>query len=797
MTETPEMVVPSAQIDSNNSTAPLLTVSQLSVRYLGTDRWLLGDVSFELLDGQVTAIIGPSGCGKSTLIRTVCGLVPHCLPSEYSGSVRLLGQEIADATVEQLAESVGYVGQNPDAAVVTRSVYDDVAFPLQNLRWPREKIERRVVEVLEQVGLLPHLWEDPWTLSGGQRQRLALAAALATRPRLLVLDEPTSTIDTAGREHIYDIVATLALGGCGVVVIDHDIDPLLPIIDEVLALDATGATIARGSAEEVFTQHRTELEASGVWLPRAIRKNAGRPTVPFADVPGQEPAAAMPKLDDFIGDRVRYYAKDDQGWQECSALDTTTQDGTAALLDVEGLCVAGRSPAVSLTLAGGELVALIGPNGAGKSSLIAALAGLLPFEATRAFLQGRALRRGRYEVGCVFQNPEHQLVTSTVENEIRITGADDELCAGLLHQFHLWDHRDRHPLTLSGGQARRLSVSTMVAEQRDVVVLDEPTYGQDWDNTRELIGFINGLQDEGRSVIIATHDLEFALQQCSHIIALPDQHTSRTGTSQDEPAADAGRGEDGARGNSVSEPPAQPERRRGLMSALNPMTIFLATIPLMIGTITLHRPGFSVTVMALSTLLMIAARAPWRRTAATVASLWGVVALMFLVFRYGWANRSEASSLYDLGGPLVASTGIGGLLSLVLLSGIYSRPSDVVTALTTTFKLPYRIGAAATSAISFISCFQRDFTILRAARALRGIGTRWGLLAPVVRWVGSLVPLMILAVQHAERVALSMDSRAFGAYPSRTELVPVRWRLLDWVVVAPGWCLGLGILFFA
>ncbi len=798
MTETPERTqAPSAEGAAPvQDAAPLLTVSELSVRYLGTDRWLLGDVSFKVCGGQVTAIIGPSGCGKTTLIRTACGLIPHCLPSEYAGSVQLLGQEIADATVAQLAHNVGYVGQNPDAAVVTRSVHDDVAFPLQNLRWSREAIEERIVEVLDQVGLLSHLWDDPWSLSGGQRQRLALAAALAPRPRLLVLDEPTSIIDTAGREQIYGIIADLAQQGCGVVVIDHDIDLLLPAVNQILALDATGATIACGTAEAVFTPHRAELEASGIWLPRALRQTSPRPARVTVDVPEQAARPVFPRLDDFVGDRVRYYTKHGESWQEIPALDTTTKSQVSTLLDVSSLSVPGRSPAVSLKLAGGELIALIGPNGSGKTSLISALAGLLPFTAEHALLHDHELRRGRCEVGYVFQNPEHQLVTSTVENEIRITGVDDERCTQLLHQFHLWEHRDRHPLTLSGGQARRLSVSTMVAEQRKVLALDEPTFGQDWDNTCELIGFINDLQDEGRSVIIATHDLDFAITHCTHLIALPDQHKKPPHISlRRPPPAEANQEDEGTGKESVRVLPVRPERKRGLMSALNPMTLFLASIPLMVCTIALHSPGFSVTVLTLSTLLMVAARAPWKRTVVTVAGLWTLVAMMFLVFRFGWGNRSEAMSFYDLGGPTAASTGLGALLSLVLLSSIYSEPPEAVTALTTTFRLPYRIAAAGTSAIAFISCFQRDFTTLRSARAMRGIGAHWGILAPFIRWTGSLVPLVILAVQHAERVALSMDSRAFGAYPSRTELLPVPWRHIDWALVAIGWCVGLAILF--
>jgi len=160
----------------------LVRIEGLSVHYLGRESWVLDSVSLTHLRGRVTAVIGPSGCGKTTLVRALCGLIPHCLPSEYSGSLSLDGTEVADATVQTLAETVAYVGQSPDAAVVTRRVHDDVAFPLQNLCLSRTEISSRVHEALRRVGLIERIWDDPWTLSGGQRQRLAVAGAPAMHP---------------------------------------------------------------------------------------------------------------------------------------------------------------------------------------------------------------------------------------------------------------------------------------------------------------------------------------------------------------------------------------------------------------------------------------------------------------------------------------------------------------------------------------------------------------------------------------------------------------------------------------
>lgn len=744
----------------------LAKVRDLSVHYLGRQEWILRQVSFDQLAGKVTAVIGPSGCGKTTLVRALCGLVPHCLASEYSGSLQLAGTEIADASVQLISGHIAYVGQNPDAAVVTRTVHDDVAFPLQNLCLPRDEISSRVVDALNSVGLLDRIWDDPWTLSGGQRQRLAVAVALAMRPRLLVLDEPTSTIDPAGQRDFYTLVAGLVAGGMGVVVIDHDLDPVLPIVDQVLALDADGRIIACGPPGEVFGQHRDELAGAGMWLPRDLRAGTA--------------SGLAPQLSDFcVPGEVRSFERSPEGWREIPVIDTI--DDRAAdetpHVDVVGLGVPGRSPEVTMRLGGGEFVALIGPNGAGKSSLLSALAGLVGSTATRATVCGQPVRHGQHPVGYVFQNPEHQFVASTVEAELSVGGTPAARVDELLEQFHLTGHRSHHPLTLSGGQGRRLTVATMVSEERDVVVLDEPTYGQDWDNTRELMAFIDELRAQGRTVIMATHHLELALRHCTHLLALPLAAEDRTPASATPTEATV---------------PERPRKRRGLLTGLNPLTMFLALLPAMVAVFVLRNLALNLAIMTLACVLIVAARATLRRTIGSVAGIWAIAALMVWAFSSLSGTGAEAR-FFERGDTLTAGTGIAALIALVLLSGISTDPDSLVRTLTSTFRLPYRVGSAGIAAIAFVTRFRQDFVILRTARALRGIGRRWGVLAPVARWLSSVVPLMILAIQHAERVALSMDSRAFGAHPRRTELIDVPWRMRDAVVVGAVWVATAGL----
>ena len=802
------------QSPSGAAEAALVSIEGLSVHYLGRESWVLNSVSLTHLRGQVSAVIGPSGCGKTTLVRALCGLVPHCLPSEYAGSLRLAGTEVADATVRTLAQTVAYVGQSPDAAVVTRTVHDEVAFPLQNLCLPRNEITSRVEEALHGVGLLERIWDDPWTLSGGQRQRLALAVALAMRPQLLVLDEPTSTIDTTGREEFYALISSLTASGTAVVVIDHDLDPVLPVVDQVLALNADGRTIGAGSPREVFMRHRRELTDAGVWMPRALRDAdddlPSGAAEPEAALTCAEAGIRVPRLADLCTDgEVRYLerqARDSaESWQQVEAIDTRqvlagrTRPEPQTSVDLVDLEVPGRSPRVSLRLGGGELVALVGPNGAGKSSLLSALAGLVRSSADKAVVGGRDVGKGRHLVGYVFQNPEHQFVATTVRSELAVGGTPPERVDRLLRQFHLVSHQDHHPLTLSGGQARRLSVATMVSEERDVVVLDEPTYGQDWDNTCELMDFIDQLRHQGRTVIMATHDLELALEHCTHIVALPG--ASRGGTvpvsgpevtadgDADEPSGARATGTADSRTCHVGLAPVQPQPRRGLFTSLNPLTLSTAVLPVMVMVFALRNHHLNLGILLTSSVLIVAARASLRRTVASVIAPWVVTVLMTWIFSSGIHHQETAARLYDLGDAVTGGTGIGALIALVLVSGVSTDPEALIRTLTTTFHMPYRLGAAGTAAIAFITRFHDDFILLRTARALRGIGQRWGLLAPAARWIGSILPLMILAIQHAERVALSMDSRAFGAHRRRTEMTDEPWRGRDWGVVALTWAL--------
>ncbi|MBN9643260.1 ATP-binding cassette domain-containing protein [Corynebacterium mendelii] len=763
-----------------HSTVPLLEAEDVSVQYSGSQAWVLEGVSLTQLSGQVTAIVGPSGCGKSSLIHTLCGLIPHSLPAAYAGHVLLHGTEIADAPAADIATTVAYVGQNPDSTVVMPQVGREVCFALQNLCLPPREVVSRARWALEQVGL-DHHWDDhPWKLSGGQRQRLALACALAVKPDLLILDEPTSMIDATGTASFYRLIEPLKHQGMAVVVIDHDLDPLLDWVDRVIALDSDGAVIAEGSVREVYLGHRGTLVRSGVWIPRAVRGLGDHPA-PDAAVTCRQAGISLPDLSDWCGadEVVCHRKKPDGTWQREQAPAPAHRNNGQLVLD--SFAVSGRCPAVTASFSPGEVIAVIGPNGAGKTTLLAGLAGLVPKKKTSgtATLSGIDVTDRAHRAGYVYQNPEHQYVTVTVEKEIAFGGTPDTRTSEIVEHFHLEAVKDHHPLTLSGGQSRRLSVATMAAHPSTLVCLDEPTYGQDWANTVELESFIRQLAGEGKIIVLATHDLELAARLADRIIALPG--VEHPAAAPDTTRVDGSVAADSDVGDDVrlEDPP------RGFMQKLHPLALAIAILPLLVLVVGPKDYRTNLAIVIVCAAAIAVSRASARKITGSIALLGLVVLVLSTLGQY----NSEAVPFLIPDDGRSTSFGVmaAALVGLFIASGIAVNPYGLIREVTRIFHLPYRIGMAGIAALVFTTRLGQEFTTLQQARRLRGVGEKAGVFAPAVRWISSAVPLVISAIRHAERVSLSMDARAFGAYPTRTELVREHWRATDTVVVAVIW----------
>ena len=434
-------------------------------------------------------LLGPSGSGKSTLLAALAGVLGDdgaAGDGESAGTLTVGGRD------PRAARGVaGLVLQDPDSQVIMARVGDDVAFGCENLGVPRDEIWPRVREALDAVGLAVPLEHPTEALSGGQKQRLALAGALAMRPGLLLLDEPTANIDPDGVREVRDAVAAvLARTGATAVIVEHRVDAWLDVVDRIVVLSADGGVVADGAPREVLAVQGTALAAAGVWVP-------GRePGVRRASGPAPD---ARPGL--LIADRLR--------------VGREPRHPLPGITDTE--------------LAAGSVIALTGPNGAGKTTLALTLGGLLApaageVRATPTLAAGKDARPIRWRsrelltrIGTVFQTPEHQFLATTVRDELAIGPRALQLSESessarvdeLLERLGLAALAGANPFTLSGGQKRRLSVAAVLATRPRVLVLDEPTFGQDAVTWAALVTLLEELRSSGTAIVVATHDRRF------------------------------------------------------------------------------------------------------------------------------------------------------------------------------------------------------------------------------------------------------------------------------------------------
>ncbi|GAA1758265.1 ABC transporter ATP-binding protein [Agromyces humatus] len=511
--------------------SPLLDLHRVRIRHEGATRATPDGVTLSISAGEVVLLLGPSGCGKSTLALALDGLVPHAVPAELEGTVRVAGLDTRDHGVGVLSEHVAMVFQDPDAQVVTGTLLDEVAFGPENQLVPVDEVLARAERALKLVGLWERRDENPDRLSGGGRQRLTIACALAMAAPVLVLDEPTANLDPAGIDEVYAVLRELASErDHAIVLIEHNLDAAVGIVDRVVVLDADGHVTIDGPAQQVLRDRAEDLLALGVWLPvstlAAMRlRDAGVTLDPLPITPAELAAAldAQPTLPAPLSGAG------------------ATQAGEPAIR-VRGLSVrrgGRRGPVVvhdvDLDVVRGEFVAIVGTNGAGKTSLLQAIAGVIPPPVGAVDVLGLDPARAdartlSSRIGFVFQNPEHQFVAHSVFGELelglRVHGVPEadrsEAALRLLRRFGLEDLREQHPFLLSGGQKRRLSVGTALIAGAPVLALDEPTFGQDREHAAELLDMLRELNDEGTTVLVITHDLQLVADYATRVVVMQD-----------------------------------------------------------------------------------------------------------------------------------------------------------------------------------------------------------------------------------------------------------------------------------
>jgi energy-coupling factor transport system ATP-binding protein len=435
----------------------LASVEHLTYAYPGADDRALEDVSLEVRPGELVCLLGSSGSGKSTLLRGLAGLVPHFHGGRFSGRVEVAGRDTRGAKPSDLAGTVASVFQDPEDQVVFTGVEHEVAFGLENIGVPPAEIQERALEALARLGAAHLAGRLTHELSAGELQRVCVASALALRPQLLLLDEPTSQLDPAAAESLLDFLTAL---GCAVVVSEQR--PALPLerCDRVVFLE-------RG---------RVALDAP---------RDAG-----VSWLESEHPA--------FLAHEPLHVEQPVDGELVCSV-----DDASYAYGDL-------RVPVPDLELRRGEVVALVGPNGSGKTTLAKLAAGLLESETGRVERLGRA--------SYLSQDPGRYVVAERVDEEAAL-GVDGDLTRAdrVLAAVGLAGYEDRHPRDLSSGERERLGLASVLATEPDLLVLDEPTRGVDPERKLELAALLRARAGD-RATLVVTHDLVFAAHTADRVV---------------------------------------------------------------------------------------------------------------------------------------------------------------------------------------------------------------------------------------------------------------------------------------
>ena len=727
-------------------------------RHAGRKNAALSGVDLDIAPGERVLVLGPSGSGKSTLMGGLAGLLGGAEEGEATGTLTVDGVAPAEARGR-----VGLLMQDPEAQVVLARVGDDVAFGMENLGVAREEIWPRVEDSLEAVGLSVPLDHSTTELSGGQKQRLALASILAMGPGLLLLDEPTANLDPSGVAEVRAAVEKVVeRTGATMVVVEHRVDVWASLVDRVIVV-ADGAIAADGPLDEVLAQQGDALRERGIWLPG---DDVAAEVGPAPEVaPASSDATPIARVADL----------------------TIGYDASAPV----------RS-GIDLTIERGVSTCIVGANGAGKSTFALTLAGLLPplegavevetSDGTAGDPHEWSSKQLLGRMSMVFQEPEYQFLAATVAEELaigpRAAGMTDEEIAPLvdehLEALGLTKLARANPMTLSGGEKRRLSVATALISAPELLILDEPTFGQDRGTWLGLVRLLRAALERGVTLVSITHDPAFVAAMGQRVVdlgqvgtrgAAPEDSTDEAG------AAPAGNAHD--RG---------PKRgARGLLAHTNPvarvLALLVATTPLLITIDPVSAAVAVILELALMPLSGVSARSFFlKATPLLLAAPLGALSMLLyaspggtVYWQFGPAAISDHSMWLALGIGLRMCAIV--LPAIALLDRI--DPTDMGDGLAQILHLPARPVLAALAGARMTSLMAADWKALERARRARGVGDS----SRIRSFLRGSFSLLVFALRRSGKLATTMEARGFGAAGKRTWARPSRLSAADAVLM--------------
>ncbi|MGD1994890.1 MAG: energy-coupling factor transporter ATPase [Anaerolineae bacterium] len=489
----------------------MIHFDNLTYRYPEEPQPVLANVTLDIDQQEFVLVTGPSGSGKSTLLRCLNGLVPHFTGGTLTGEVSVAGHDPVAQGPQVLSQVVGFVFQDPESQFVVDLVEDEIAFALENQAVPPREMRFRVEETLDLLDLAPLRDRPVNALSGGEKQRVAIAAALALRPRILVLDEPTSQLDPRSAEEVLESLVRLNRDlGLTIVLAEHRLERVLPHVDRLVYLPDLGQLALSGPPRQVLRQvdltpPLVTLAKSLGWEPLPLTVKEGRALAAELSVPAQR-AEVQP------------------------------QQQEAPMLQVEDVSFsyngASALDGLDLRVGSGEIVALMGRNGSGKTTLLKCIVGLLRPSDGKIDLGSRPLIGQptvdiAKQVGYLPQNPNDLLFADTVAEELQVTLRNHDLLETpptspqhLLRRLGLADVAGAYPRDLSVGQRQRTALGAVTVTRPRLLLLDEPTRGMDYAAKDELVHLLEEWQAEGTGILLVTHDVELAAQAADRVVVL-------------------------------------------------------------------------------------------------------------------------------------------------------------------------------------------------------------------------------------------------------------------------------------
>lgn len=838
-----------ASDNASNASNAELRFENWGYRHASRRAFAVRGLDLTIKAGQRVLLLGASGIGKSTILSGAAGLIGNDFVAKNSAkSQQTTLVEDADGGVSEgcvLVDGVpvrrargrvGLVLQDPDAQAIFQRLGDNVAFGPENMNVPRSEIWDRVRKSLKEVGLDGlQLHRSTSHLSGGQMQRLALAGALAMQPSVLLLDEPTANLDPDGTQQIVGAVrAVLDSTHATMVLVEHHAEPWIDMIDRVVVLGlendeaangkaannetvhdddiacaASSRTVivADGTPDEVFNRTDLDFEDLGIWLPERYKKN----------VKSSANESSVSNSSANAESSEKYY-------ENCSPAEGYGE----VLLSTKDLAISHNSEPIArhinLEFKAGQITALVGANGAGKSTLSLTLAGLLP-AVSGEVVASDALAQGTNgtdpmkwkspdlakRISYVFQNPEHQFACGSVLDEVMLgplrTGvsADEARVKAqeLLKRFRLARYAKANPYTLSGGEKRRLTVAASLAAAPRVLILDEPTFGQDRKTWLQIIRLIASLRSEGVSIIVVTHDRELVEVLGARLVELvPDAKAEAAEMSAAEASASEAKSSEALSATTGAtdisrikvsavnnrDEEAKLSSKSPLLASINPVFrifgAFAASIPLLF---TLDCVSASVALLLEFVIFACIKLPPWRVIRLSWPVWVGAPTSALTVLLYGKSGGNTWFQWWlmhatDRSAMLAVATSLRilaiGVPSIVMVIGLDA--TDLADAFSQVLHLPDRFVYGGLAGIRLFGVLQDDWAALTASRRSRGLGDEHRVRA----FFPQSFALLVLSIRRSTTLATAMEARGFGGVGARSHARVSRVRARDWWIFA-------------